>query len=81
MLIYLRLTADVMWPATTPFREAIGPLATRNVRILALRTCKADVAVGMDQADVNRYFEWRHCAKFLVWKRKCRIGVLTGNVQ
>ena len=60
LIFYLRLTGDAMWPATTSFKEAIGPMAMRNVRILSLRTCKADVAVGMDQADVDRYSEWRH---------------------
>lgn len=44
-----------MWPATTSFKEAIGPMASRNLRILTLRTCKADVAVGMSRADVDRY--------------------------
>jgi len=29
-------------------------MATQNLRILALRTCKADVAVGMEQADIDR---------------------------
>lgn len=51
----LRLTGDVMWSATTSFKEAIGPMAHQNVRILTLRTCKADVAVGMAQTDVERY--------------------------
>ena len=49
-----RLTGDVMWPATTSFKDAIGPMANQNVRILTLRTCKADVAVGLEQVDVDR---------------------------
>jgi len=49
-----RLTGDVMWPATTSFNHAIGPMANQNVRILTLRTCKADVAVGLEQVDVDR---------------------------
>ena len=44
-----------MWPETTSFKEAIGPMASHDIRILALRTCKADVAVGMSQDDVERY--------------------------
>jgi hypothetical protein len=57
----IRLTGDVMWPATTTFKEAIGPMGVQDVRILALRTCKADVAVGMDQEDVDRYIPY--CAR------------------
>ena len=50
-----RLTGDVMWPETTSFKQAIGPMAEHNLRLLALRTCKADVAVGLEQSDVDRY--------------------------
>lgn len=46
-LNYRKLTADRQWPKDTPFTTAIRDLATSGVHLLALRTCKADVCVGL----------------------------------
>lgn len=60
-LNYRKLVRDATWPHTTPFKEALGVLGTPSggdaastIKVLALRTNKSDVCVGVDGATVKR---------------------------
>lgn len=70
-LNYRKLTYDGLWPHSTPFSEALGPLAKKHdgqgVRTLALRTAKADVCVGLQPGqDENLEAGWTRNGKYAV---------------
>ncbi|GMM27952.1 putative methyltransferase [Martiniozyma asiatica (nom. inval.)] len=70
-LNYRKLTSDREWPKTTSFKESLGDLAHNGIHVLALRTCKADVCVGLKEGDEERVIkesgeEWCTLGKWAV---------------
>ncbi|RUP43628.1 hypothetical protein BC936DRAFT_136927 [Jimgerdemannia flammicorona] len=71
-LNFRKLTYDCKWPATTRFREAIGPvMSTLFPPLVSLRTNKADVCVGLREGKEKELVEsgeadWRWSGKFAV---------------
>lgn len=76
-LNYRKLVFDGLWPRTTTFQHALGALGDRakaagsGLRILALRTCKADTCVGLapgreSEIDPEATGEWTRTGKYAV---------------
>lgn len=68
-LNYRKLTYDGMWPHSTPFSKALGPLAKKHdgqgVRSLVLRTAKADVCVGLKPGQDTKFEDgWTRYGKY-----------------
>ncbi|ODV81708.1 DUF89-domain-containing protein [Suhomyces tanzawaensis NRRL Y-17324] len=56
-LNYRKLTGDLQWEKTHPFKNAIQQLATSKLPVLSLRTCKADVVVGLPEGTNEKLIE------------------------
>ncbi|CAG8482283.1 9345_t:CDS:2 [Scutellospora calospora] len=70
-LNYRKLVYDCKWKTITPFKEAIGPLAnSKNAPpLLALRTGKSDIFVGLDEGIEERLGtdkSWMYSGKYAV---------------
>ncbi|KAJ2548765.1 Hairy/enhancer-of-split with YRPW motif protein 2 [Coemansia sp. RSA 1933] len=61
-LNYRKLTYDQKWPVSTPFVEALGPIATAAdaPAIVALRTSKCDTITGVAPERAEALFNERH---------------------
>ncbi|WEJ94597.1 Hairy/enhancer-of-split with YRPW motif protein 2 [Yamadazyma tenuis] len=70
-LNYRKLTGDLNWERTTSFAEAIQDLKNANLPIVSLRTCKADVVVGLPEGVDERLVKeagdfWSASGKYAV---------------
>ncbi|KAJ1920772.1 Hairy/enhancer-of-split with YRPW motif protein 2 [Tieghemiomyces parasiticus] len=71
-LNYRKLVYDCEWPLTTPFPEALGPLAQPGTAlpVVALRTSKCDLMVGVAEGQAEqldqRDSDWLVNGKFAV---------------
>ncbi|KAJ1832152.1 Hairy/enhancer-of-split with YRPW motif protein 2 [Coemansia sp. RSA 2711] len=68
-LNYRKLIYDLHWPVSTPFVDAIGPLAGDGAPpIVALRTAKCDTIVGVDPARAKELFavrsDWMYSGEY-----------------
>lgn len=76
-LNYRKLVFDGLWPPDTAFATAIGPsLRDGDMRILALRTCKADTCVGLARERVEE-LEAEEEEGRREWTREGRFGVVS----
>lgn len=81
-LNYRKLTGDRKWPRTTPWSEAIGPLADNGITLLSLRTCKADVQVGLPQGldeKLSQLWEKDHPGQGSWWTSSGKWAVICFN--
>lgn len=76
-LNYRKLTGDGLWPHTTPFQEVLLGLGKGSgVKVLALRTNKADVCVGLPSESKVRELENEAPG---VWTRNGKYAVISFN--
>ncbi|KAF5679579.1 DUF89 domain-containing protein [Fusarium heterosporum] len=75
-LNYRKLTRDGLWPHTTPFKSAIGPLGEGSgLKVLALRTNKSDTCVGIESEE--RVESLNREAPGMGWVRNGKYGVIS----
>lgn len=75
-LNYRKLTRDGLWPHTTPFKEALGPMGSGSgIRVLALRTNKSDTCVGLASEERVRWLDDEAPTK--AWVRNGKYAVIS----
>lgn len=75
-LNYRKLVADGLWPHTTPFKAALGRMGQGSgVKILSLRTNKADVCVGVPNEETVKRLDAE--APGSAWIRSGKYAVIS----
>lgn len=75
-LNYRKLTKDGLWPHTTPFKVALGPLGSGSaVSVLALRTNKSDTCVGVESESKVQMLDKEAPGK--TWVRNGKYAVMS----
>lgn len=86
-LNHRKLTYDCAAPASTPFEEAIGPMASAPgaPKVCSLRTIKSDVVVGLESDELAEKLDkeepgWKISGKYVCDAFICDQRLLIGSL-
>lgn len=81
-LNYRKLVGDRTWDKTTSFKTALGDLGHNGIKLVSLRTCKADVQVGLPKGkdeELTTFWEKDHPGKGNWWVSSGKWAIISYN--